>query len=168
MDAITYLKKQINSMQYLQDSVLQGLVDETMNQIPPGTVSPIGIIWLHMVNAEDNFISLLLRQQSLWDSGGWKERFGLEKAPDMGEDWSAYREVTLTVELMQDYQKTVRLNIESCLKQSKDETLDEEVKFIREDDLKADVWALLVSHSLTHTGEMAALKGVSGEKGLPF
>ena len=62
MDAITYLKKQINSMQYLQDSVLKGLADETMNQIPPGTVSPIGIIWLHMVNAEDTGVPEMMLQ----------------------------------------------------------------------------------------------------------
>jgi uncharacterized damage-inducible protein DinB len=168
MDSITYLKKQIKSVQNLQDSVLLGLSNETVNQIPPGKVSPIGVIWLHMVNGEDIFTSILLGQKPLWNSGGWDQRFGVEKPPNIGEDWSTFQEAELTIDLLQDYQVAVRENISACLAQTTSKTLDETVRFFSDSDPKAEVWKLLVTHSLSHTGEISALKGIFGEKGLPF
>jgi hypothetical protein len=46
--------------------------------------------------------------------------------------------------------------------------LDEKVKFFTDNDIKADVWKLLFTHSLSHAGEISAIKGTFGEKGLPF
>jgi hypothetical protein len=168
MDAKTYLRKQIKSMWNLQGSVVNGLTDEQLAVIPPGTTSPIGVIWLHMVYGEDNFVSTIMEQPSLWQSGDWKERFGLEKAPNIGEDWTEYQDVALTIEKVQAYSDAVQAQTGACLESTTDETLDETVKFFTDSDPKANVWVLLVSHTLIHSGEIAAIKGVLGEKGLPF
>ena len=168
MDAKTYLRKQIKSMLYLQDSVLKGLTDDQLIALPPGKVSPIGVIWLHAVNAEDNFISIIREQPSLWNSAGWKERFGLESAPNMGEDWAEYQGAALTVELLQAYTEAVREQTTAYLESTTEASLDETVKFFTDSDPKADVWVLMVVHTSIHTGEMAAIKGVLGGKGLPF
>ena len=168
MDVNTYLKKQIKSMWYLQDSVVKDLTDEQLMLLPPGTVSPIGVIWLHMVNSEDNFVSTIQEQESLWDSGGWDGRFSVGTVPDMGEDWTKYQDADLTVELLQAYTEAVREKTKACLKVTKGETLDETVKFFSDSDPKASVWVLLIGHTLIHSGEIAAIKGVLGNKGLPF
>jgi hypothetical protein len=168
MDAKIYLRKQIRMMWYLQDAVLKGLTDEHLTQAPPGTAHPIGIIWLHMAAGEDGFVSTILQQPKLWDSDGWKERFGLEKAPNMGEDWTEYKDISLTIDLLKDYTKVVRAQTKTCLKSTTSDTLDETVKFTSESDPKANVWVFLVGHTLIHSGEIAAIKGILGEKGLPF
>ena len=168
MDAKTYLKKQIKSMWSLGDSVLYGLSDDVLMEVQPGTAAPIGVIWLHMANGEDNFISIIEAGKPLWESDGWKERFGLEKAPNIGEDWTGYQSAALTVELLQAYTEVVRERTKACLETTDDGSLDEMVKFFSEADPKASVWALLVSHTLIHAGEIAAIKGVLGGKGLPF
>ena len=168
MDTIKYLEKQVESLQNFQDSVLQGITDEILNKFPPGNVSSIGVIWLHMINGEDYFTSILMGQESLWNSGGWKERFGLEKPPDYGEDWSTFKDTPLTIDLLQAYHNAARENIHTCLNQTTSKTLDETVKFFTDNDLKADVWKLLITHSLSHAGEISAIKGIFGEKGLPF
>ena len=49
-----------------------------------------------------------------------------------------------------------------------DDTLDEPVQFFTDHDTKADIWALYVDHTIHHCGEISALKGVFGGKGLPF
>ena len=168
MDTKTYLRKQIKSMWYLQDSVLKNLTDEQLAVKPPGTTSPIGVIWLHMANGEDNFVSTIMEQPSLWKSCGWNEHFGLEKAPNIGEDWTEYQDVVLTVELLQAYSYAVRAQTETCLESTTDDNLDETVKFFTDSDPKANVWVLLVGHTLVHSGEIAAIVGVLGGKGLPF
>ena len=168
MNATTYLSKQIKSMRYLQDSILESLTDEVLVWQPPGTLTSIGLIWLHMVGGEDSFVAIMQARPSLWKTGGWKETFGLEKYPNIGEDWGAYAEARLTVADLQAYTQAVRTQTDAYLASIMDEALDEQVKFFTESDPKADVWALLVSHSLQHAGEIAAIKGMQGEKGLPF
>lgn len=168
MEAVHYLKKQIKSMRSLQASVLESVTDEQIRTVLPGTTSPIGVIWLHMANGEDNFLSTITGKPSLWVSAGWRERFGLEKAPRIGEDWSGYKDVKLNKELLQDYTTAVAAATKAYLEAITDENLDETVKFFTDSDPKANVWVLLIGHTLIHSGEIAALKGVQGERGLPF
>jgi uncharacterized damage-inducible protein DinB len=168
MDAKTYLQKQIESMWHLQDAALTDLKDEQLGWVPPGTVSPIGVIWLHMLHGEDLFITTLMGGQLLWESDGWKERFGLEKVPEFGADWSVFQDQKLTVEMLRAYMAAVRKQTQACLDITSEETLDETVKFFSDHDPKADIWILLSHHILMHSGEIAALKGAQGVQGLPF
>ena len=168
MDCKEYLSKQIKGMRNLQDAALESLTDEQLMVIPAGTVSPIGVIWLHMIYSEDSFIAILMQKPTLWESGGWKESFNLEKAPDFGEDWTIFRDSGLSVDLLKSYTEAVRAETDACLESTTSATLDERIKFFTESDPKADVWVLLSQHGLLHTGEIAALKGLQGLKGLPF
>lgn len=168
MDTKEYLQKQIESMKSLQDAAVKDLTDEQLMFNPEGTVSPIGVIWLHMVYSEDSFIAILMQKPTLWEAGGWKERFELEKAPDFGEDWTVFQESKITVDLLEAYTQAVREETSACLEATSSESLDERVKFFSESDPKADVWVLLSQHTLLHSGEIAAIKGLQGVKGLPF
>jgi len=168
MDSKDYLSKQIKSMWYLQDSVLKGLNNEDLTQKPPGTLSSIGIIWLHMANGEDNFISTITGDSPLWKTCGWNEKFKLEGAPNIGEDWTEYQDAALNIHLLQDYTAAIRKQTLVCLNATSAETLDETVKFFKDSDPKANVWVLLVGHTLIHSGEIAAIKGILGGRGLPF
>jgi hypothetical protein len=168
MNATAYLKTQIDSMRYLLDSALKSLTDEQITWTPPGTLSSIGVIWLHTIAAEDAFISILAGQPKLWDTKGWAETFGLEKPPNIGEDWDVYEQGNLTVENLVAYTQDVQKQTDNHLAAITDDVLDEEIKFFTESDPKASVWALLVSHALEHAGEIAAIKGMQEVKGLPF
>jgi uncharacterized damage-inducible protein DinB len=168
MDVVTYLPKQIKSMRSLQASVLESLTEDVLAVKPPGTPSPIGVIWLHMVSGEEGFLSIITGEPTLWESAGWKEKFSLENAPDMGEDWTEYREATLTLELLKAYTEAVNQRTQAVLNDLTPENLDETVKFFTDNDPKGNVWVLLISHALIHSGEIAAIKGVLGGQGLPF
>ena len=168
MKATTYLRTQIDSKRYLLNSVLKSITDEQLSWSPPGTLSTIGVIWLHMMAAEDSFISILSKQDKLWDTEGWKETFGLENYPNIGEDWSAFEQDKLTVENLRAYTKAVQEHMDAHLASINDDVLDEKIKFFTDSDPKASLWALLVSHPLEHIGEIAAIKGMQGEQGMPF
>ena len=168
MKALDYLKFQIKSMRSLQTSVLEDMNDEMLAHKPLGTASSIGVIWLHMIAGEEEFLSIISGEKALWETEGWNVKFRLEGAPNMGEDWLAYEDAEISCELLKSYTSSVSSRTQSYLDTLEDGSLDETVKFFTEEDPKARVWALLISHTLIHAGEIAAIKGVSGGRGLPF
>lgn len=56
MDVKTYLMRQIAGMHDLVDAAFEGLTDEQLTWIPPGTANPIGLTALHLLSSEDHFI----------------------------------------------------------------------------------------------------------------
>ena len=168
MNGKKYLKTQIASMWHLQDSACKDVSDDLVNEKPQGTLSSIGVIWLHLIKEQDNFVAIITEKPPLWKTNGWHERFGLEKAPSMGEDWSHYENLALSTELLRAYDEAVRNETRVVLEWTHSNSLDQTVKFFTDNDSKANVWALMISHTLIHCGEIAALKGIFGQKGLPF
>jgi len=168
MKRLDYLKHQVKSMRSLPTSVIEDIADEMLAQKPSGTASSIGVIWLHMIAGEDNFLSVISGEETLWESEGWNDRFGLEKVPNIGEDWSEYEDAEISCELLNGYTTAISGRTQLYLDSLEDGSLDETVKFFTDEDPKARVWALLIGHTLIHAGEIAAIKGVLGGKGLPF
>lgn len=168
MDAKKYLQSQLEGMWHLQKATLDSVTDDIVMKTPEGTVSPIGVIWLHLVSAQDKFVATLTGKDSLWQSEGWDKRFGVEKAPGFGMDWSTYQGMDWSIELLQDYTLAVKAFVQQAVDSMDNETLDERVKFFTDSDPKSDVWVLLIGHTLHHCGEIAAINGAFGGKGLPF
>jgi uncharacterized damage-inducible protein DinB len=167
MDAKTYLTKQLKSMWSLQKSSLESVTDAVLMQKPAGTLSPIGVIWLHMLNSQDNFTAMLSGDKTLWRRG-WAETFGLEKAPNIGEDWTPYYGTPLTMDQLRAYEEAVHAFTQVTLDAVDEHSLDETVKMFTDQNPKADVWVLMITHTLIHSGEIAATKGMFGGQGLPF
>jgi hypothetical protein len=168
MDVKNYLILQASSMRELEDATFQGLTDEQLGWIPPGTANPIGLTALHMISSMDYFLSVLTGKPRLWDAQGWKGQFNLAEPPGYGDDWSTFRHGTVTVEGLKSYQVVVRVELDFYLQALTPEELDRRVKFFSDSDPVAAVVALLFGHWMLHAGEIAALKGVYGTKGLPF
>lgn len=168
MNGKGYLDSQLKGMWRLQKATLDDVTDDIVMRVPDGTVSPIGVIWLHFVNSQDYYLGILSGKESLWISEGWDKRFGIEKAPGYGADWSTYHQMEIPVALLQEYSQAVQAFTQRVLDLTDENTLDENVKFFTENDPKADIWALYVDHTMHHCGEISALKGVFGGKGLPF
>jgi hypothetical protein len=168
MDAKEYLTHQIASLRNLVDAALAGLTNEQLTWIPPGTANPIGLTALHMLASEDKFISLLRGKERLWQTQNWSGTFNLAEPPDFGRDWTVLRHATLTVESILGYQVVVRVETDFYLDALTPEALEFPIKFFTDHDRAVDVLALLITHTLIHAGEIAALKGVYGVKGLPF
>jgi len=168
MDVKTYLGRQVAWTHRLVDDALAGLTDEQLTWIPPGQANPIGLTALHLLASEDHYISLLTGKPVLWQFQGWSTTFNLAEPPGFGQDWTLFRHATLRVESLLAYQVVVRVEVEFFLDALTPETLDRKVKFFTDNDPVAEVLALLVGHSVFHAGEIAALKGVYGVKGLAY
>jgi len=168
MDAKTYVLKQINSMHFIIEDPLQGLTDDLLRWTPPGMANRIGVTLLHTIAGQDVFTGMLLGQPTLWVSESWDQRFGLEKSPGPGMDWNALPTDRLTLENLCAYLQSVRNRLESYLQALTPEELDRKVDLFGKEQPAADVLILMAGHSLMHAGEIAALKGIAGVRGLAF
>ena len=169
MHVTEYIQRQVHTMRRLVDATLQGLTDEQLNWAAPGQANPIRATLLHMLAAEDRYFQTVLRgQPMLWETGGWSERIGLPYPPGAGRGWDEVKTTTLAVEPVLAYAQAVREATETYLVALTDAELGRTVQFFGGERPAADVIITFVAHTLGHSGEVAALRGVQGVKGLPF
>lgn len=168
MDAKEYIVRQVRWMRRQIDATMLGTTAEQYRWTPPGELNPIGVVFLHLLVSEDGYIQdVILGKPRLWDREHWKERIGAS-APTRGQGWEQARGENHTLEAALEYQNAVRAATDTYLEQLTPEELDRRVMFIGGERRAADVLASLVVHGLGHAGEIAALKGMQGVKGLPF
>lgn len=168
MDAPDYVIRQFRWARRQADSVLLDVTDEQFNWVPPGTVSPIRAIFLHLVTIEDAYIQeTILGKARLWVEGGWEQKIG-SRAPWRGENWDDLKHKPLTLEDVAEFQLVVRAATDAYLESLTPEELDRRVEFEGRERRIGDVLSMLIVHNLSHAGEMAALKGVQGAAGLSF
>jgi hypothetical protein len=152
--------------EYLQ-AAFDGCEGEVLTRMVPGaTVGPIGAIYLHAISAEDWAVQQLIQgKPKIADTGGWFARLGMEQTGD--PDWS---KANMDLAAMEEFRKAVHSATDAYLNSITDADLDREIDwFGRATHNIAWVLADVVhAHVSVHAGEIAALKGVMGLKGLPF
>ena len=104
----------------------------------------------------------------VWETGGWSERIGLPLPPGRGAGWEEARGTALALAPVLDYQRVVYAATDTYLANLSAEELDRQVSFIGGEQPVAQILTMLVVHTMLHSGEIAALKGLQGAKGLPF
>ena len=169
MDVRTILQGQIRTQRGIADAVLGGLTQEMSDRTPPGQTNTIGTILLHVAGTDDFFLARASGGQRVWESGDWSARIGLPNPPGRMGFWEEANATSLPLGPVLEYGAAMRA------------TLDAFVAGASEDDLAnrllptpfgeqplANVVGLLVVHAAGHFGEIAALKGAQGAKGLPF
>jgi uncharacterized damage-inducible protein DinB len=169
MDVKTYIQQQMDRVRDQTQAVLQGITDEQLNWPPPGTVSPISTILTHMLAAEDYFIQTLIRGQApYWEVQEWSRKIGVPAPPEQGRNWDEFKTVRISPAPVLAYAQAIRLATDAYLAELTAEELDRRVVFHGDELPVAQVLMILISHSAGHTGEMAAIKGMQGIKGLPY
>jgi hypothetical protein len=169
MDAAEFVRQQVAESRSLSDAAMSDLTDEQFNWLPPGTMNPIKAIYLHMASAEDSFVQKHLRGKTMvWTGGEWAAKLGFAQPPGRGQGWEPFRSAHLAVGPARAYAEEVCQATNDYLVRLTAEELDRPVSFYGRDWTVARVLALLVTHTACHAGEIAAVKGIQGVKGLPF
>ena len=169
MNATQFVRQQVAEARGLTDAAMAGLTDEQFNWLPPGTIHPIKSASLHAVAGEDLFFqSILQGQPPLWATGGWAGRIGLAQAPGGGQGWEEANRTVLALAPVLAYAEAVRNATDEYLARLTDDELDRQVSFFGSESSVAGVLARFVAHTAGHTGEIAAVKGMQGLRGLPF
>jgi hypothetical protein len=169
MDILEYIQRQMAGLRRSVNNVMKDMTPELFNAATPGTANAISATFVHFMHAEDNIIHKVNQgKPSVWESGPWSEKTGIQKPPGIGEDWSSYKHRQIAIQPLLDYQAAVWAATDGYLAALTPDELDRKVKFAGGERTVGDMLLLCVSQALSHAGEIAALKGVQGAKGLPI
>lgn len=168
MDAKELLQRQMIGLRQQLDGVMKDTTDEQFNWKSPEIVNPISATFVHLVSAEDFFIQRLFQGKPLlWETGGWGEKTGLPNPPGRGM-WDEVRELKLTLAPWLAYHQALHELTDEYVANLTDEELERKVPFAGGERTIAEMLTGLILHTMGHAGEIAALKGLQGVKGLPF
>ncbi len=169
MDIKTYIQLQIANMRRQMDVVVSDITDEQLNWPPPGTISPISAILIHTLAGEDYFIQIVIQgKPTRWVVEEWDQKIGIQSPPEQGRSWDEYKTVKISVTPVLAYEQVIRVATDAYLANLTLKELDRHVSFAGNELTVAEVLMTLVVHSASHAGEIAAIKGMQGYKGLPF
>lgn len=170
MDTQTLLRKLIASTNNLAEAVLGELTVESLNWTPPGTANSIGVNLLHVAGGDDYFLQECIQQKPMvWSTGGWSEKIGLEIPPgSTPESWKIAKTTHLPLEPVLAYYQAVCAVTDTFFEQLTEVEIDRPVMMFGQPSTVGEFLVMILMHDTEHLGEIAALKGVQGVKGLPF
>jgi hypothetical protein len=149
-------------------TVLNEIDSEVVWRKPPGNVNRIGAIYGHAVGVEDLYVQQILQGKPLvWATGSWAEKLGRSTTPNL---WEGEEDLRFDLFDFLAYRRAVYTASELYIAGLESEDLERQVPFPGRD-FSMSVARLLttvVSHCTAHAGEIAAIKGVFGGKGLPY
>jgi hypothetical protein len=133
-------------------------------------VGSIASIYAHAVFAEDGIVNGLFQGKPLlYTAGDWGKRTGVQHpgGPMQNADWASG--VKMDLGTFQEYAKEVFAQTDAFVASLPDAELDRKVQGpVGETTVGWFLVNILATHFPSHLGEIAALKGVHGQKGLPF
>jgi hypothetical protein len=163
-----YIQQEMARVRIMIDRTMEGMTNELFNWAPPGTANTISATFIHLINVEDTIIQKILQDMpSIWERDVWSEKTGIQKLPNIGEDWSDFKHRQISIDPLMEYKTSVWAATDVYLDNLKPEELDRMVTFSRGERSTADLIILSASQSLNHAGEIAVLKGIQGVKGFP-
>lgn len=149
------------------NSIIGELTPEQAAYKPGGTANSIGPTIHHVVAVHDRIVNdMVSRRESQWKRGDWAEKLGLPTNARLEQDTVEF--VNFDVKTYQPYIDAVFAEAVDVVSGLTDEELSREVQGFRGPVSVADLLGrTLVPHMATHLGEIAAVKGLQGLKGLP-
>jgi hypothetical protein len=164
MNAVTYAKKTLEQTFALFNVIADGLTDAQYNWKPEGTANNIAKSHVHAMSSIDFFINATLAGgQMIWPEVA--ARNGLPENPT--EIWAHASPIPFPP--MKEYAARVQKAALDYVSTLSDADLDREVEtpFFGKKNV-AFLVALSGVHAMGHGGDIAAIKGLQGLKGLPF
>lgn len=151
------------------DDAVEGLTEEQLHWLPDGpAVNSIGFTLWHYVRTEDNIVQFILqsRKPTVWISGGYFERFGMDKIAQ-GTGMSTEQAQSLRLPPIDDwmaYQRAVWQATDEYLPSLSDADLAATVKVQPFGEIPAQQALAMVclTHGHAHHGEINVLRVVQG------
>jgi hypothetical protein len=154
------------------DGMVSGCGDAVNKNIDGATITSIASVYAHTVFSEDMIVQGMLQGKApLFQQDGWAEKIGVAPSapgnPAMQPEWG--KNAKMDVAKFQEYAKEVYAATNAYLSSVTESELQQKTQSpIGEQSKEWVVVSLLGTHAPQHAGEIAALLGVQGMKGLPF
>jgi hypothetical protein len=173
MSTVDFIRGSLGQMHNWYDEAIADLSDDQVHWKANEHGLPISFILWHFVRTEDNIISFVIqRKPTVWVSGGWNERYGLDKAAQ-GTGMSKEDAQSLRISSMKDwlqYQKDVWKSTDEFLSGLSDTDLEASVtvKPLGEMPIRNAIGNMCLTHGYTHLGEIQHLRGLLGLRGMTW
>ena len=173
MTSLEFVRTSLGILQSSLDEAVGGLSTEQAHWRPGEGCNHIAFVAWHYSRTVDNMVRFVLqREPTVWMSGKWDERFGLDsKAQGTGmapEDAAVLR--IADVPAFCGYIKDVWSACSKYLETLTDDHLERTVTVRPLGELTVGevLGTTLLTHGYTHLGEVWLLRGLQGLKGSPF
>ncbi len=172
MNVQTAIQQQLAGAHGTIRSMVQECDAQTLNRtLPNATIGSIASVYAHLVFAEDVFVHARFQEiEPLYLAQGWQAKASVPFPgipPAITPEWVASVRMDLTT--FQPYADAVFAATERYVADLADADLERKIKGATgEYPLGWALSVLIAQHAAAHSGEIAALKGVQGLKGLPF
>jgi DinB family protein len=164
MDAVTYAKLGLERTFSLFNTIADGMTPEEYNWNPAGTANSVAKSHVHAMTSVDFFINGTLACAEM----SWKAFAAANGLPgNPMEIWGFGGDISL--DAMKEYSRGVQKAALDYVASLTDADLDREVEtpFFGKQ-TAAFMVGLAGIHAMGHAGDMSAVKGLQGLKGLPF
>jgi hypothetical protein len=176
MDALTLLKDELKNARETFEGTVSNIKTEDLPKAPGGKALPLGALWAHLVMSEDMTTQQFLKAQKPLFETEFKERTGVsELMPAMDEHWEENhaawaQKVKLDLPLFREYEKAVYAQTEKYMEGLHEEDLEKEIDMGAwgKKTVVYFLYAFIIGHIFSLTGEISAVKGVHGAKGYAF
>ena len=142
--------------------------DAADRQQPEGNIAPIAPIIAHFLGAEDVFVNMMFAgKATVLESGGWNAKTGI--APGRPSLTDEFKAAKYSIDGLRGYATALFAEVESVLGSATEEQFGREIESpLGKSPAGEFLGGLALSHLVSHVGEVSALKGMQGLKGLPF
>jgi hypothetical protein len=136
-------------------------------RIEGSTINTIGQIFGHVVVAEDSIVGGGLSGGLVLMTDGWSEKIGISTPqPRQDAEWA---NAVIDLDAFRGYARAVFARTDALLASASDADLMKEMDTpLGKLPAIGFISNIGLTHTAQHWGEIAALKGVQGQKGLPF
>jgi len=168
MDASEAFLTLLRDSHSMLNTAMADVPKEQLWRQPPGNSNPIAAVYCHAVGVEDLYVQQVLQgKPTVWEAGGWGAKLGRERPPN---EWGAGEAQPIDLDAFLPYRRAVYSASELFIASLGPADFERAVQFPGRDwsMTVAQLLTLVVSHGTAHAGEVAALKGVYGGKGLPY
>ncbi|MGE3074495.1 MAG: DinB family protein [Dehalococcoidia bacterium] len=133
-------------------------------------IDTVGSTFAHLVFSEDGIVNgLCLGRPPVFMSGGWAGKTGTDMPanPRQSHEWAAT--VQMDIAKFLPYARAVFANTEEAIASLSDEEMGKTVQGpLGPSTVFGSISGLTLYHTTQHSGEISALLGAHGRKGLPF
>jgi DinB superfamily len=171
IDTVAVVRSNLSDAHWLLERVIDGLADEHLHWVPPGSANTIAATYAHVVGSEDVFVQETLLGRKPIGEDEWDGRGGISlPVPRRGADWLMWsRRVRVELAAARAYAAAVYAASDAYLAGLEPDALGRppSAPVPGGQTLGWLVNNLLVQHAALHSGEIAVLRGIQGLQGLP-
>jgi hypothetical protein len=170
MDPVAALRAQFERVHSIMEDTVGDTPPDVLHRTEPGgTIGAIAGIYAHVVFSEDRQIHVTLQgKPTLLESGDWADKINV-RPPEGRMDLEWRSNLKMDLPAFQEYARAVYAATDAYLGTLSATDLDRKFEQNgREQVTGTFLFNVVATHSPIHLGEIAAWKGFSGLKGLPF